>query len=324
MRYRHILTFFAGFLVAFAMPVAAQVSEQFVRYVTRAEVEQMFIEYDRQRVEPIYRILSGGGFSSRSSRSSRSSVRRPVCGNGILESNEQCDDGNKRSNDGCSRTCRREDTIPDPTRCFSSTQCRFDQFCTTEIGECQRVCRDALVPCITVCAGKCAPRALRSSSSSSRRTFDPFALCGNNICESGEGGEFGACLRDCDFSSSAFSIPSTCGNNICERGETEGICSQDCFWSPSNPTPAVCGNNICDVAESGTACDPAVHSDVYCSQQVFCPQDCGFGQGSTVFPPERCDPIRCSDGRNFPRCAPNGRPVTYVIDPCNAAPWNQQ
>jgi TonB family protein len=32
----------------------------------------------------------------------------PVCGNGSLESGEECDDGNTTSGDGCSATCRRE------------------------------------------------------------------------------------------------------------------------------------------------------------------------------------------------------------------------
>ncbi|MFH0770146.1 MAG: DUF4215 domain-containing protein [Candidatus Peregrinibacteria bacterium] len=35
-------------------------------------------------------------------------VAPPVCGNGKVESPEQCDDGNKRNNDGCSATCKVE------------------------------------------------------------------------------------------------------------------------------------------------------------------------------------------------------------------------
>ena len=34
----------------------------------------------------------------------------PVCGNGILEAGEECDDGNRRNGDGCSNTCRVERT----------------------------------------------------------------------------------------------------------------------------------------------------------------------------------------------------------------------
>ena len=33
---------------------------------------------------------------------------QPVCGNGIIEAGEECDDGNTRSLDGCDPTCRLE------------------------------------------------------------------------------------------------------------------------------------------------------------------------------------------------------------------------
>lgn len=36
----------------------------------------------------------------------------PVCGNGKLETGEECDDGNARSGDGCSAGCKKEDATP--------------------------------------------------------------------------------------------------------------------------------------------------------------------------------------------------------------------
>ncbi len=42
-------------------------------------------------------------------------VPEPVCGNGKLESNEKCDDGNTVSGDGCSATCTIE-SKPEPTK----------------------------------------------------------------------------------------------------------------------------------------------------------------------------------------------------------------
>ena len=38
----------------------------------------------------------------------------PVCGNGIIESGEECDDGNTVSGDGCSSSCLKEVTPPSP------------------------------------------------------------------------------------------------------------------------------------------------------------------------------------------------------------------
>ena len=33
-------------------------------------------------------------------------ARGPFCGDGKLDPQEQCDDGNNNTNDGCSTTCR--------------------------------------------------------------------------------------------------------------------------------------------------------------------------------------------------------------------------
>jgi TonB family protein len=41
-------------------------------------------------------------------------VSTAVCGNGILEAGEQCDDGNTSDGDGCSSTCIK-DVLIDPT-----------------------------------------------------------------------------------------------------------------------------------------------------------------------------------------------------------------
>ncbi len=39
---------------------------------------------------------------------------KPVCGNGIVETGEQCDDGNTVGSDGCSATCQNEILAPNP------------------------------------------------------------------------------------------------------------------------------------------------------------------------------------------------------------------
>ncbi len=38
----------------------------------------------------------------------RASDRDPVCGNGVVERGEECDDGNLRSHDGCDAECHIE------------------------------------------------------------------------------------------------------------------------------------------------------------------------------------------------------------------------
>lgn len=41
----------------------------------------------------------------------------PVCGNGVVEAGEQCDDGNTNNGDGCSATCQVEPPPPPPPVC---------------------------------------------------------------------------------------------------------------------------------------------------------------------------------------------------------------
>ncbi len=50
--------------------------------------------------------------SSAAMSSSSTGPVAPVCGNGIREAGEQCDDGNTTSGDGCSATCQVECTGP--------------------------------------------------------------------------------------------------------------------------------------------------------------------------------------------------------------------
>lgn len=40
-----------------------------------------------------------------------------ICGNGIIEGSEECDDGNLDDNDGCSRFCQVEECYFEPEKC---------------------------------------------------------------------------------------------------------------------------------------------------------------------------------------------------------------
>lgn len=54
------------------------------------------------------RTASGSSSVSQRSSAAASSVAAPICGNGILETGEQCDDGNFLAGDGCSIACTTE------------------------------------------------------------------------------------------------------------------------------------------------------------------------------------------------------------------------
>ena len=75
-----------------------------------------------------------------------------VCGNRILESAEQCDDGNTRSGDGCSSTCRNEPPPPcsgNRTRC--NGRCVDLRSDPANCGSCGNICRSFEQCIIGVC-----------------------------------------------------------------------------------------------------------------------------------------------------------------------------
>jgi len=77
----------------------------------------------------------------------------PVCGNGVFDAGEQCDDGNTLAGDCCAATCEFETDI---TECRSATDvCDVAEFCTGASGTCPA---DAVEPDTTECrtsAGAC-------------------------------------------------------------------------------------------------------------------------------------------------------------------------
>jgi cysteine-rich repeat protein len=88
----------------------------------------------------------------------------PVCGNGVLESGEACDDGNRVNGDGCSSTCTIEPPPPPPPACGNGI---------LESGE---QCDDGNLVngdgCSCTCTVEPPP--------------PPPPVCGNGILESGE------------------------------------------------------------------------------------------------------------------------------------------
>src|SRR5215831_3729850 len=119
-----------------------------------------------------------------------------TCGDGILQCNEQCDDGNTNDGDGCSHDCKIEcgdgvkqanekcDTaIPAgmpgacPTSCDDQNACTIDSLNGTG---CQQECVHGA---ITACqAGDgCCPSTCTAANDS-----DCMASCGNGVVDPGE------------------------------------------------------------------------------------------------------------------------------------------
>lgn len=90
--------------------------------------------------------------------------RTLLCGDGIVQSPEQCDDGNASNGDGCSDSC----LIQSNGVCSASSDCPPALVCSTLYGVCNRVACEAGALCDDLCRGTCvSPQSSRSSAWSS-------------------------------------------------------------------------------------------------------------------------------------------------------------
>jgi cysteine-rich repeat protein len=90
-------------------------------------------------------IIGGGGESNGDDDGGTGSVPDPVCGNGLLEDTELCDDGNRDPDDGCSEDCGTVDPnyyCPDPGK-----ECDRAHLAADRSGRrsCRRRCGQAVV-----------------------------------------------------------------------------------------------------------------------------------------------------------------------------------
>ncbi len=149
----------------------------------------------------------------------------PVCGNGKLESPEQCDDGNLNNGDGCNNLCVKEIAL--------TPVCGNGKLEGTE------QCDDGNLNNGDGCSSVCVKEA-------------PVSVCGNGKLESGEQCDDGNLVSEDGCSASCQKEPPrtpVCGNRVVEPGETcddgntidEDGCSSRCQIEPPT-TKFVCGN----------------------------------------------------------------------------------
>jgi cysteine-rich repeat protein len=172
----------------------------------------------------------------------------PICGNGVVEPGEVCDDANGDDADGCTSSC----LFPRDHACVASAQCQTKlcegQVCTpcTSAGQCGSGLRCAEGNCLfggeqcgdaTVQAGEaCDDANLNEQDQCTSACLLPFGRacthatqCASTICSAGSctpcrgdsecsGGlrcAIGLCLTDKQMSL----IPNLCGNGLVEGGE---------------------------------------------------------------------------------------------------------
>ncbi len=166
---------------------------------------------------------------SESESESETETGDPVCGNGIVEGNEECDDGNDIPGDGCEPGC-----VNTPV-------------CGNEIVESGETCDDGNTEPGDGCDENCQVEQSEGE-------------CGNGIverpelCDDGNDIDGDGCESDCTFT------PPICGNGIVEQGEQcddgndidggpNDFCKNDCtpFIPPTCAAPpdyVVCDADI--------------------------------------------------------------------------------
>jgi cysteine-rich repeat protein len=212
-----------------------------------------------------------------------------VCGNGVLEPGEQCDDGNQRDGDGCDSTCklpRCGNGLLDPgEQCDDGNQIGGDG--------CSPACR------LEVCGNGILDPGEQCDTAGPSATCDvdcSLPLCGDGLVNPAAGeqcdsaGQSATCDVDCSLPVCGDDLVNTAAGEQCDDGNAingDG-CSAQCQLE-------VCGNGFLDPGEQ---CD-------FFGQTAFCDSDCTFpvcGDGLlNVFftPPGAPGPEQCDDGNQI-------------------------
>jgi spore coat protein A len=162
------------------------------------------------------------------------------------------------------------------------------------------------------------------------------ALCGNGLCEAGDGENFANCPQDCNgkqkgaarnqfscgaddgqvnepvpcsdprcidsasgwFCREAPRVPACCGDALCEGAETEASCAVDCAPPPAVCVPDETPEQSCFDAQDND-CDLALDcSDSDCSGAIGPATSCGVGFCASI------GNLTCSGGAEVDSCTP--------------------
>ncbi|MEO7097202.1 MAG: DUF4215 domain-containing protein, partial [Polyangiales bacterium] len=189
------------------------------------------------------------------------------CGNGIVDLNEQCDDGNILEGDNCSPTCKREEcgnNVLDPNEVCDdgnkasgdgcSANCMSKEICGNSVVDVGEACDDGNALNADGCSGTPVTVGSEMSPSPCKST----EVCGNGIkdlqvgevCDDGNTVSGDGCNSDCRSGEG-------CGNGIVDPGEQcdDGNANNndDCL---NTCKIAKCGDGIVDNSGThGETCD---------------------------------------------------------------------
>ncbi|MDD5026441.1 MAG: S-layer homology domain-containing protein [Candidatus Peribacteraceae bacterium] len=152
--------------------------------VTRAQVTVMIDRYDKNVVQPMREQIER----------IRQNIGLGHCGDGIVQTGEQCDDANMADGDGCGSACLTEVTFPSPSPPKSA--CGNGKCEPSEMAVCPTCTVGATCKPCTLCPEDCT------------------AICGNEICEIGEAP---TCVTNCPVGNMQEGCLTSCHGGTCPR-----------------------------------------------------------------------------------------------------------
>jgi cysteine-rich repeat protein len=190
-----------------------------------------------------------------------------TCGDGVVEGNEQCDDGNTVQSDSCLNNCM-------------LATCGDGQV-ELEVEQCDDGNGDNTDACLTTCE--------------SARCGDSFVWAGEEACDDGNDNDNDACLSSC--------VLARCGDGFVEAGveQCDDGNVDDTDACPSTCVPASCGDGF---VEAGVeTCDDSNLDDTDACPTTCVAASCG--DGFVEVGVETCDDGNTDDGDACPSsCVP--------------------
>jgi len=222
-----------------------------------------------------------------------------LCGDGIRERSEQCDDGNTESGDGCSRSCQVEANWECPT---DNEPCKNLAVCGNGILTSNETCDDGNTKDGDGCSSDC--QAIETGYYCPVPGKLCVPQCGDSVilgaetCDDGNSDDKDGCSSTCQ-TEPGFDCPdpgkpcqqSNCGNGKQEKGE-----QCDCGTDPSK-VPSTCKAVNGLFYGDGKGCSKTCTKEPNCldssGKTQACSATCGDGN---IDPNEECDDGNLSDG----------------------------
>ncbi len=178
-----------------------------------------------------------------------------VCGDGILQGVEACDDAGTADGDGCSATCTVEagydctgagaGSCSDIDECNPTSPCDANATCDNIPGSFTCTCNAGFQGDGTTCTTVC----------------NDSIVAGAETCDDGNNDDGDGCTADCSAIEANFACPPAGGACDCAPGFASADCSVACAVCEAgscNGGTAGDGTCTCDTGYEGTLCDVAV------------------------------------------------------------------